>query len=169
MVEQLPDVHHFFATCLPVVAEQVIDVPKILLENIPSRRLCRDTQLAEQLVEVPTILSYSLLQRNVEHNVDIPVSGGGGRRGRKRRTRLWPKLERRLGQGSTASHGAEEEESEEEFHDVEYFVYHGRLWGSAWIRARRLECWWLAAADGSKIGPTFWRPPWLLREGELGS
>ena len=28
MVEQLPDVHHFFATCLPVVAEQDIDVPK---------------------------------------------------------------------------------------------------------------------------------------------
>ena len=39
LVEQLPDVHHFFATCLPLVAEQVIDVPKILLENIPSRRL----------------------------------------------------------------------------------------------------------------------------------
>ena len=35
MVEQFPDVHHFFATCLPVVAEQVIDVPKIILENIP--------------------------------------------------------------------------------------------------------------------------------------
>ena len=61
MVEQLPDVHHFFATCLPVVAEQVIDVPKIILVNIPSRRLCRDTQLAEQLVEVPTIVSYLLL------------------------------------------------------------------------------------------------------------
>ena len=131
MVEQLPDVHHFFATCLPVVAEQVIDVPKIILENIPSRRLCRDTQLAEQLVEVPTIVSYSSLLRNMDHNVDIPVLGGGGRRRRKRRTRLWPKLERRLGQGSTASHGAEEEESEEEFHDVEYFMYHGRLWASA--------------------------------------
>ena len=37
MVEQLPDVHHFFAACLPVVAEQVIDVPKIILENIPTR------------------------------------------------------------------------------------------------------------------------------------
>ena len=109
MVEQLPDVHHFFATCLPVVAEQVIDVPKIILENIPSRRLCRDTQLAEQLVEVPTIVSYSLLQRTMEHNVDIPVPGGGGRRGRKRRTRLWPKLERRPGQGSPAFCGAEQD------------------------------------------------------------
>ena len=63
------------------VAEQVIDVPKIILENIPSRRLCHDTQLAEQLVEVPTIVSSSLLQRTMEHNVDIPVPGGGGRRG----------------------------------------------------------------------------------------
>ena len=72
-------------------------------------------------MEVPTIVSYSLLQRNMEHNVDIPVSGGGGRRGRKRRTLLWPKLERRPGQGSTAFHGAEEEESEEEIHDfIEY-------------------------------------------------
>ena len=62
MVEQLPDVHHLFATCLPVVAEQVIEVPKILLENIPSRRLCRDTQLAEQLVEVPTVVSYFFKQ-----------------------------------------------------------------------------------------------------------
>ena len=110
MVEQLPDVHHLFATCLPVVAEQDIDVPKIILETIPSRRLCRDTQLAEQLVEVPTIVSYSSLQRNMEHNVDIPVPGGGGRRGRKRRIRLWPKLVRRPGQGSTAFHGAEHQE-----------------------------------------------------------
>ena len=77
----------------------------------------------------------------MEHNVDIPVSGGGGRPGRKRRTHLWPKLERRLGQGSTASHGAEEEESEEEFHDVEYFVYHGRLWASAWIGLAGIQDW----------------------------
>ena len=98
----------------------------------------------------------------MEHNVDIPVPGGGGRRGRKRRTRLWPK----------PFHGAEhqEEESEEELHEyVEYFEYHGRFGGSAWVWARQHECWWLAAADGSKIGPTIWRPPWLLREGELGS
>ena len=106
------------------------------------------------------------------HNVDIPVPGGGGRRGRKRRTRLWPKLERRRGQSSTAYHEAEhqDEESEEELHEyVEYFECHGRLWGSSWVRARRHESWWLAATDGSKIGPTLWRPPWLLREGELGS
>ena len=71
MVEQLPNVHQFFASCLPVVAEQVIDVPKIILENFPSRRLCREPQLAEQLVEVPTIL-YFLKQK-----VDTPVPHGG--------------------------------------------------------------------------------------------
>ena len=158
--------------CLLVVAEQVIHVPKIILENIPSRRLCRDPQLAEQLVEVPTIASYSWLQLGIEHNVDIAVPSGGGRRGRKRRTRLWPKLQRRPGQSSTVFHGAEhqDEESEEEVHEgLEYCEYHGRFWGSSWVRARHHESWWLAAADGSKIGPTLWRPPWLLREGELGS
>ena len=45
----------------------------------------------------------------MEQHVDIPVPGGGGRRGRKRRTRLWLKLERRPGQGSTAFCGAEQE------------------------------------------------------------
>ena len=74
-VEQLPDVHHFFATCLPAVAEQVIDVPEIILENIPSRRLCREPQLAEQLVEVPTILTPSFLR--MLQNVDTPVPHGG--------------------------------------------------------------------------------------------
>ena len=97
-VEQLPNVVQFFATQLPVVAEPVIEVPKILPHDVPPRRLCRDTQLVEQLVEVPTIVSWSLLQRIVEQHVGIPVPGGGGRRGRKRRTRLWPKLERRRGQ-----------------------------------------------------------------------
>ena len=75
MVEQLPDVHHFFATCLLVVAEQVIDVPKIILKNIPSRRSCREPQLAEQLVEVPTILTPSFL--GMLQNVDTPVPQGG--------------------------------------------------------------------------------------------
>ena len=110
MTDQLPNIVQFFATHLPVVAEPVIEVPKILPHDVPTRRLCRDTQLAEQLVKVPTIVSYSLLQRTMEQDVDIPVHGGGGRRGRKRRTRLWPKLERRPGQGSTAFHGAELQE-----------------------------------------------------------
>ena len=37
MVEQLSDVLQFFATCLPVVAEPVIEVPKILQERTPQR------------------------------------------------------------------------------------------------------------------------------------
>ena len=95
MMEQLPNIVQFFAA-LSLVPEQVIAVPKILSHVVPPRRLCRDTQLAEQLVEKPTIVSFSSsLQRSLERNVDIPVPGGGGRRGRKRRTRLWPKLERR--------------------------------------------------------------------------
>ena len=73
------DVLRFFDTLCPV-AEQVIDVPKIFLEDIPVRRLCREPQLVEQLVEVPTIVSYSsLLQRTVEQHVDIPVPRGRGR------------------------------------------------------------------------------------------
>ena len=55
-------------------------MPKILLEDVPMRRFCRDTQLVEQLVEVPTPVSYSsLFQRTVEQHVDIPVPVGGGR------------------------------------------------------------------------------------------
>ena len=55
MGEQLVDVLRFFDTLLPV-ADQVIDVPKITLEDIPARRLCCEPQLVEQVVEVPTIL-----------------------------------------------------------------------------------------------------------------
>ena len=73
MVEQLVDVLHLFDALIPV-AEQVIDVPKIFIERIPPRTSVREPQLAEQLVEVPTIVSFSSLQRIMEHNVDIPVS-----------------------------------------------------------------------------------------------
>ena len=65
----------FFAALSPV-PEQVIAVPKILPHEVPPRRLCRDTQLAEQLVEVPTIL-YFLKQRIPEQIDDIPVPHGG--------------------------------------------------------------------------------------------
>ena len=75
MGEQVVVVLHFFDALIPV-AEQVIEVPKIIIERIPPRTLVRDTQL---LVEVPTIVSYSLLQLIMEQNVDIPVPGGGGR------------------------------------------------------------------------------------------
>ena len=79
-VEQLPNVVQFFASQLLVVAEPVIEVPKILPHDVPMRRSCRDTQLVEQLVEVPTPVFYSsLFQRTVEQHVDIPVPVGGGR------------------------------------------------------------------------------------------
>ena len=69
----------FFDTLLPV-CEQVIEVPKILLDDVLVRIAVHDTQLAEQLVEVPTIVSFSSLQRiMMEQNVDIPVPGDGGR------------------------------------------------------------------------------------------
>ena len=77
MVEQLPDVLRFFDR-LSTVPEQVIEVPKILPEDVPFRAVLRDTQLVEELVEVPTIVSFSSQQRTVEQNVDIPVVGGSG-------------------------------------------------------------------------------------------
>ena len=61
------------------VPEQVIEVPKILIDEFPARTLVREPQLAEQLVEVPTIISFSSLQRIVEQNVDVPVPRGGVR------------------------------------------------------------------------------------------
>ena len=65
----------FFDTLL-LVSEQVIEVPKIFLDDM--RTAVHDPQLAEQLVEVPTPVSYSSsLQRIVEQNVDVPVYGGG--------------------------------------------------------------------------------------------
>ena len=81
-VEKLPNVVQFFSAQLPVFAEPVIEVPKILPHDVPPRRLCRDTQLAEQLVEVPTVLSYSSLQQLIgEQTVDIPVPGRAGGEG----------------------------------------------------------------------------------------
>ena len=38
-------------------------------------------------------------------------------------------------------------------------------WGCEWVLALRQECWCLAAADGSQIGHTIWRPPWLIGRG----
>ena len=78
MVEQLPDIMCFFDMLLPV-PEQAIEVPKIVLDDVPVRTSVRDTQLVEQLVEVPTIISYSSLRRTMEQHVDIPVPRRGGR------------------------------------------------------------------------------------------
>ena len=65
MGEQLVDVLQFFDALIPV-AEQIIEVPKIIIERIPPRTSVREPQLAEQLVEVPTIVSFSSLQRVME-------------------------------------------------------------------------------------------------------
>ena len=103
IIKQLPNIMHFFDFLLPV-PEQVIEVPKILLDDVPMRTAVRDTQLVEQLVEVPTIISWSMLQRTMEQNVDIPVPGrGGGISG------LQVFLPR---QSSTAQHGSLDRTSE---------------------------------------------------------
>ena len=57
-VEQLPNRMQFFDTISPD-PEQVIEVPKILSDDVPMRTPVREPQLAEQLVEVPTIVSFS--------------------------------------------------------------------------------------------------------------
>ena len=101
MVEQLPDIMRLFDTLLPV-PEQVIEVPKILLDAMLTT--LRDTQLAEQLVEVPTIVSFSLLQLIMEQNVDVPVLGRGG--AKRWSSRFSPE------QSSTAPHSSEERISE---------------------------------------------------------
>ena len=77
-MHQCQDTTRFFDTLLPVPV-QVIEVPKILLYDVPMRAVLRDPQLVEQLVEVPTIVSYSWLQLRMEQNVDISVPGRGGR------------------------------------------------------------------------------------------
>ena len=84
-VDKLHDVLWFFDR-LSTVPEQVIEVPKIISEDVPMRAVLRATQLAEQLVEVPTIISFSVIlllhalleQRIAEQNVDIPAVGGSG-------------------------------------------------------------------------------------------
>ena len=59
MVEQKPDIMHLFDTLTPD-PEQVIEVPKILPDDVPVRTAVRDTQLAEQLVEVLTNPGHAL-------------------------------------------------------------------------------------------------------------
>ena len=78
MVEQLVDI---LAPLDFRVAEQVIEVPKIVCPPRAARTVLRAPQTADQLVEVPTIISYSsLLQRTMEQTVAIPVPlGRGGR------------------------------------------------------------------------------------------
>ena len=65
---------------VPVVAEPVIEVPKISLDKVPRHRmvdLARPPQTAEQLVHVPTIISYSSLQRTVVQTLTFQFLGFG--------------------------------------------------------------------------------------------
>ena len=104
MENQLVDVCRLFDILIP---EQAIEVPKISpTPRPPRRRRVRFAeQTAEQLVEVPTIISYSsLLQRTVEQNVNIPISGRGGQN-----VNLQDFPPR---QSSTAQHASQERSSE---------------------------------------------------------
>ena len=71
-VDQLLEVDSFFSPFLPVVAEHIIEVPKITLQDgFLQRVVLIEPQIAEQLVEVPTAPCF------VEQNVDTPVGGRG--------------------------------------------------------------------------------------------
>ena len=60
MVDQLVDVLNIFDAMLPVVAEQVIEVTKIILQDsIPPRTVLCSAQMVGQLVEVPTVAFFS--------------------------------------------------------------------------------------------------------------
>ena len=87
--DQLPDILSFFGAFMPDT-EQVIDVPKILLDDVPMRAAVRDTQLGEQLVEVPTDPGYALAvvasklcsrQELRQIIAGLQGRGGGGARG----------------------------------------------------------------------------------------
>ena len=71
MVEQPVEVFSFLRSSLPVVVEQVIEVPML---SLPVCAVPLEPQMAEQLVEVLTPFFF------FEHNADIPVPHGRGRR-----------------------------------------------------------------------------------------
>ena len=73
MVEQPVEVVSFFRNSLPLVAEQVIEVPKLpLLDGYLQRVVPPEPLMAEQLVDVPTVHCF------VEQTVDIPGAPGHG-------------------------------------------------------------------------------------------
>ena len=77
----------------PALAEQVIAVPKISVDRVPQRSVCRRSRRAEQAVEVLTIVSYSCpQQRTAEQTINIPVPHGrSDRGGGERSTRFTPR------------------------------------------------------------------------------
>ena len=96
MGEQLPDVLQLFASFLPVVAEQVIEVPKIFLDTTPERLgdHMRQPQRVEQLVHVPTVVSSSSLQQHhCRADRRHSSSGWRRRRGAWRSSEFSPKTE----------------------------------------------------------------------------
>ena len=79
MVEPLVDILAPLDFC---VAEQVIEVPKIVCPPRAARTVLRAPQTAELLVDVPTVVSYSSLKQHiVEQIVDIPAPGRAGGEG----------------------------------------------------------------------------------------
>ena len=60
MEDQLVDVLGYFSTLVPVVAEQVIEVPKVVCPPRAARTVLCAPQMADQLVEVPTPPGYVL-------------------------------------------------------------------------------------------------------------
>ena len=76
---ELQDITRFFDSLLPV-PEQVIEVPKTLLGDVPVRAVLRDPQLVEQLVEVPTLVSSSLpVDAKDEDTIVAMASDAAGR------------------------------------------------------------------------------------------
>ena len=78
------DILSFFGALMPDT-EQVIDVPKILLDDVPMRAIDRDTQLGEQLVDVPTqpwyvafVLASKVCSRRELQQIIAGLQGGGG-------------------------------------------------------------------------------------------
>ena len=90
MGEQLVDVLQFF-DALILVAEQVIEVPKIIIERIPPRTSVREPQLAEQLVEVPTIVFIFLVAAG--YGADRGHSSSAGWWATRRSSRFSPRTE----------------------------------------------------------------------------
>ena len=60
MEDQLVDVLGYFSTLVPVVAEQVIEVPTVVCPPRGARTVLGAQQMADQLVEVPTPPGYVL-------------------------------------------------------------------------------------------------------------
>ena len=85
------------------VPELVIEVPKIICEDIPTRSSVPEPQLVEQLVDVPTVLSVAVLQQRtaaareeeeMEELLDVPP--------RLRTTAQWARLRELIGASSRA-------------------------------------------------------------------